>query len=224
MLLEIKNIWHSDNLMAEAWDEALEMIQIDKEMFEEACDAFWVEDAEKLRKAIGKRDKVVNSIEREVRRKLLTHLSVQGTTNLAAGLTLSTIIVDIERIGDTAKNMVTLAVYHPKAIKGETFNDELKKIEGHIKEQFVKLYQCIREGDEELGAEIWEFHKEIKNRCEDILARLVREKVEGMTTNTAAALALYARYLKRINAHISNVASSVINPFDRIGYKPKNEN
>ena len=33
----------------------------------------------------------------------------------------------------------------------------------------------------------------------------------------------YFRYLKRINAHLRNIISSVINPYDRIGYKPKSK-
>ena len=31
--------------------------------------------------------------------------------------------------------------------------------------------------------------------------------------------ALYTRYLKRIAAHLINIASSVFNPFERIGFR-----
>jgi hypothetical protein len=30
---------------------------------------------------------------------------------------------------------------------------------------------------------------------------------------------LYLRYLKRVSAHLKNIASSVVNPFDRIGFR-----
>lgn len=33
-------------------------------------------------------------------------------------------------------------------------------------------------------------------------------------------LALTIRFVKRIGAHLSNLASSVVNPFDRIGFRP----
>ena len=35
------------------------------------------------------------------------------------------------------------------------------------------------------------------------------------------ATALYIRFLKRISAHLMNIASSVVNPFDRIGFREK---
>jgi hypothetical protein len=42
-----------------------------------------------------------------------------------------------------------------------------------------------------------------------------------MTVNQSTALALYFRQLKRINSHLGDVATAVVNPFDRIGFKPK---
>ena len=33
------------------------------------------------------------------------------------------------------------------------------------------------------------------------------------------ALALYARYLKRIGAHLKNITTVLVNPFDAVGYK-----
>lgn len=34
-----------------------------------------------------------------------------------------------------------------------------------------------------------------------------------------AVIASYVRYLKRIGAHLLNILSSVVNPFERIGYR-----
>ncbi|MBT4827357.1 MAG: hypothetical protein HON82_02170, partial [Candidatus Marinimicrobia bacterium] len=33
------------------------------------------------------------------------------------------------------------------------------------------------------------------------------------------SLALYARYLKRIGAHLKNITTVLVNPFDAVGYK-----
>jgi hypothetical protein len=35
------------------------------------------------------------------------------------------------------------------------------------------------------------------------------------------SLAMYFRWLKRINSHLRNITTSVVNPFDRIGFEPK---
>ena len=50
--------------------------------------------------------------------------------------------------------------------------------------------------------------------------RIIRELAAGETclSSETVAFVLYLRYLKRVSAHLSNVVSSVINPFERIGY------
>ena len=37
----------------------------------------------------------------------------------------------------------------------------------------------------------------------------------------AVTVALYLRYLKRVSAHLKNVATSVVNPYHRIGFREK---
>jgi len=50
---------------------------------------------------------------------------------------------------------------------------------------------------------------------------LVREEDKNIPPGDAAALALYIRWLKRINSHLRNITTSIVNPFDRIGFEPK---
>ena len=45
-------------------------------------------------------------------------------------------------------------------------------------------------------------------------------RFKSLTTTAAATLALYIRWLKRINAHLRNITTSIVNPFDLIGFKP----
>ena len=40
-----------------------------------------------------------------------------------------------------------------------------------------------------------------------------------MARAQTAAVVLYVRYLKRVGAHLLNILSSVVNPFERTGYK-----
>jgi hypothetical protein len=37
----------------------------------------------------------------------------------------------------------------------------------------------------------------------------------------SVCVAMYARFLKRINAHLTNIASAVVNPFPRISFREK---
>ena len=58
-------------------------------------------------------------------------------------------------------------------------------------------------------------------RRQDGIIQLVNEKIKNLSPGEYATLALYTRYLKRTSAHLTNIASSIVNPFHRIGFKPK---
>ena len=39
-------------------------------------------------------------------------------------------------------------------------------------------------------------------------------------SSKTTSVALYARYLKRVGAHLKNITTTIVNPFEDIGYKP----
>ena len=51
-----------------------------------------------------------------------------------------------------------------------------------------------------------------------IVDGILSGKNQNFSSQESAALCLYARYLKRIAAHSRNLVSSIVNPFERIGY------
>lgn len=221
MWKEIKELWTSDNLLSEAWGMTYEAIKIDAEMFDDAVKTLWGDNKKAIQKLIFKKDKLVNKYERDIRRKVVTHLSVQGGDSIAAGLILSTVIVDVERIGDYIKNIVDLTEMHPEELKAGEITEVLHDIEKSIKKMFNKAPQCIEEGDEDIALEMYSETKEIGRTCDEYIKKLIIEKKGVMNCSCIAVFALYFRYLKRINAHLRNIISSVINPYDRIGFKPK---
>jgi hypothetical protein len=52
---------------------------------------------------------------------------------------------------------------------------------------------------------------------------LVKEEDKSIRPGDAVSLGLYFRWLKRINSHLRNIVTSVVNPFDKIGFKPKKQ-
>jgi len=65
-----------------------------------------------------------------------------------------------------------------------------------------------------IGDSVW-----IRKRSDEIDLGLIKGEETSLSAGDAAAVALYVRYLKRVGAHLMNVLSSVVNPFERIGYK-----
>ena len=62
-------------------------------------------------------------------------------------------------------------------------------------------------------------HWWILKKCDEIVADLIQNPDPDLDPGDAIATALYTRYLKRIAAHLINIATSVFNPFERLGFR-----
>ena len=80
----------------------------------------------------------------------------------------------------------------------------------------------FKAGDhEDLARKVLQNHKRLSSRVELGLQLLRNNQALAGQAGRAVTAALYLRYLKRVSAHLKNVATSVVNPFYRIGYKEK---
>ena len=188
-------------------------------MFEAAISSLRDRDDARLDVDVYAKDQLINAYEREVRRKIYTHLTISGDPDLAAGLALASIVIDIERIGDYTKNIVELALHHPTRLQCGRFDDDVAKIETTVKTMFAQLQAALPESDDDRAREVMSEHWWLARRTDDIVTALVETDDPTLPGRQAVATALYMRYLKRISAHLMNIASSVVNPFDRIGFR-----
>jgi phosphate transport system protein len=214
-------IFQKDTLMDRAYQRSFEMLAITMAMCMEAkVDLRQREDSE-IDISMKEKDKEVNKYEREVRRKVFNHLAVQGTAELPSGLALISIIIDIERLGDYAKNMLELALDHPGKLHGGKFEEELTRIEMAVEDNFIQTKRCFEEGKADSALTLLDQYAWVNDRCDEIVKAIVQEEDKNICPGDAAALGLYVRWLKRINSHLRNITTSVVNPFDRIGFQPK---
>ncbi|GAB4373253.1 MAG: phosphate signaling complex protein PhoU [Calditrichia bacterium] len=221
MWTKIKKLWRFDNLLDEAWKESFRMLKICHTMFLEAVRVLRETHDTQINIEIRKKDKLVNQYEREVRKKVLTHLSVQSPSGLPEGMVLVSIVIDMERLGDYTKNIVDLAQGYLEILHGGKFEQDLQEIEAAVKDFFEKTITALQESDQPLAIELLRKYKWVNPKCDERLMDLVKETDKNITPGQAAALALYFRWLKRINSHLRNITTSVVNPFHRIGFKPK---
>ncbi len=218
MLRKILNLLKKDDLQSQALAECHEMLDMCQQMVAASVESLRRRDDSTVDIDINTMDKKLNAFERDVRRKVMTHLALGNPGDLSSGLVLISIVIDLERIGDYSKNIHDLALVHPERLHGGELEDQLAAIETETLAILSRATKAFRTGDEEEARQLMEAYKD------DISARtrtLEQALVGGDTVTdakTAVALALYMRFLKRISAHARNVASSVVNPFDRIGY------
>ena len=207
--------------MNRAYQRSFEMLDITQAMFTEAKESLRQREDSEIDLGIKETDKKVNSYEREVRRMVVNHLVVIGPVDLPSGLVLISIIIDIERIGDYAKNMVELALDHPGKLHGGEFEEKISRIEEGLGDNFIQTKKCFEGADADIALELLEKYAWVNDACDEIVTDVVKEKDENIKPGDAAALVLYTRWLKRINSHLRNITTSVVNPFDRIGFQPK---
>ena len=218
MFKQIFKLFKSDSLYEQALSQCFEMLDTDLLMFNESIKSLRESDTAEIPIDIFEMDKKINQFERDVRRKVMTHLAVSGTEDLGSGLVLISVVVDIERIGDYTKNIYELAINHPKKLKGFVFEDKLQDIEKNTRNLFNSTIETFKNQDIELARKIMkDYKKEISRQCDEITNTIVSSKAD-IEADSATAVALYARYLKRISAHSRNLISSLVNPFERIGY------
>ena len=219
MFKQIFEIFKSDSLYEQALLECHEMLEIDREMFNESIKSLRSSDTAEIPIDIYAMDKKINEFERDVRRKVMTHLAVGGKDDIGSGLILVSVVIDIERIGDYTKNIYDLAVQHPKKLVAGSFEKKLVEMENSTKEFLNKAIDTFKDQDIDLARKLMTDYKtDISSASNDIVNAIVSGTNDELSPEVAGSLCLYARYLKRIAAHSRNLVSSIVNPFERIGY------
>jgi Na+/phosphate symporter len=219
MFKDFFDMFRKESLLQQAYNRSQEMLEADLEMFLAATRSLREHDDARIDIDIYAKDQLINAYEREVRRKVLTHLAVTSSRSIHACLVLVSIVIDIERIGDLTKNIVELALLHPGELTCGTHERDIRKIETTVKTMFTLLIEAMPKNDEAKAKEVMSEHWWIARRSDEILAALIGHDDSGLPCKEAVSTALYVRFLKRISAHLMNVASSVVNPFDRIGFR-----
>ncbi len=223
MFKELYQLWKQDNSLTQAINDSYEMLTQTLEMFRESVKSLRESDDGELQINVYEKDQVVNKYICDVRRKVLKYLAITGGMNIIPGLVLTSIVIDIERIGDYTKNITDLALAHPRKLKGGDFEEDFQKIEQAVTDIFEKLITALRESDKTAAAQLINNQYWVLKRCDEIVTAFIKEENLALSPRDAASRTLYARYLKRIAAHLMNIASSVVNPFEHIGFRSEGD-
>lgn len=214
-------VFKNDSLLDKAFQQSYEMLDITREMFLEAKSNLREKDHNRLHLDIYTQDRKVNKFEREVRRNVLKHITVTGSEDVYSCLVLISIIIDIERIGDYTKNIVDLARNHPDKLGGGLYEEDLLKVENTIEDTFERVTNQLKTSDAKDAEKMLLEHEYIIHICDQHVIDYIKEVDKSVSSGDAVTLALYYRFIKRINSHLRNIATSVVNPFDHIGFTHK---
>lgn len=163
---------------------------------------------------IRKSDRKVNRAEREIRRELIVHAGVAGPVDFPLMLVYMSIIKDIERVGDYAKNVWDLANDGFTLAGADDSADWQTRIE-RTKTLIGQAATIFHDRDIDGATTLL---PEVDSWLSDFDAEVSAWVQSEAGASHAVPRALLNRYLKRITAHLMNVMTAVVMPFDRLDY------
>ncbi|MBA4157901.1 MAG: phosphate uptake regulator PhoU [Gemmatimonadetes bacterium] len=191
------------------------MLSLDRYEFDLAMSALLGDvAAEEVNADLRATDRKVNSLEREIRRELLVHASVFGGIDTPAVLVYMSIVKDIERVGDYAKNLLDLAR------DGASFAEvpdveEWRRLSAELSQFIADAGAAFQSRDAKNARNLRTHGDTLLDLFDERVTDLIREEHPD---GQAVPRALAYRYVKRVVAHLMNLLSAVIMPLDKLDY------
>ncbi|MDX1621484.1 MAG: PhoU domain-containing protein [Nitriliruptorales bacterium] len=159
-------------------------------------------------------DHRVNEAERLIRRELVVHASVHGSIDVPAVLVYMSIVKDVERIGDYAKNIYDIAA-DGADLSGDDDHDDLIALRDEISQLIAEVAEVFRRRDAERARALLSRCDQLQDDLDEMVSTLVTSE---SIARYAVPRALFFRHCKRVIAHLMNVLSAVVMPVDQLDY------
>ena len=195
--------------------EIAQMLATSGETFQLAMDALVrAVPPDSVGKTLRKRDKSINKVERAIRRQLIVHAGVRGSdADVPLLFVYMSIAKDIERVGDLAKDMWDLAAAGAD-MSNESALGEVRAVGDTVARLIAETSRVFGSRDTDAAISVLNESDAAVDRYEGLmLAQLAAD-----TAGPAVARALFYRYVMRITAHLMNVLTAVVMPFERLDY------
>jgi phosphate uptake regulator len=218
MFKELYDALRKGSILRSAFESVDRMHLQAKEMYVLSVECL-VENKDEIAKDIGREDRIINVTVREVRREILEYLAINSSPDISASLMLTGIVIDYERIGDYCKNIAQLGLMYPTRLTASSFFTIFTEMDAIIRTMFDLTIESLKKSDVEKGTEVMKMHVQTKKLHVEIISKL--RKGENIDIQAAIVYALLTEYLRRISAHLQNIASTVVQPFERVGFDKK---
>lgn len=219
MFKELMAIFGGDTPLKEVTDHFTRMLRLTQEMVLEASEIFWDgPGGEARRSAVYKTDVEVNKLQREIRRRITTHLSIHGSQDIPYGLLMMSLVKDVERIGDYAKNLLDfadVADLGTPSLADDRRVVELREISEKVETLVRESAQVFLESNAPRAQELVEEGRSVSKRCDELVVAVAESDFDA---DVAVKIAVGARLYKRIEGHHMNVLTGVIMPLHKLDY------
>jgi len=217
MLRQLLSIFRSDNPLKRLGEDFAQMLKITYDTTMKAGVVFSGESLKpEERTWIYEQDVQVNKLQRKIRKQVIAYLSVSGSApDLPYCLLLMSLVKDVERLGDYAKNLSEIADLQAGCVPEDELCAELREIKSGVETAFGATADVFEKSDIERAMELTRQGQDLARRS-DMLIEKIAHSCHDATTVTS--LVLGARYYKRIGGHVLNILSGVTMPLHKLDY------
>ena len=215
MWKELFQVLSDNNPVEPMTQELMQMLEITKEMSSLVHEHVFDQDfGVDQRAAIYKLDIKVNKLERSIRKRVITHLSVSHD-HVSYCLLLMSLIKDAERVGDYLKNISEVPELGGAEIPDGPLKSELKEIISLAVEMLKTTPDILANEDTERATDLLQLGRNTGKRCDVLLVELAKS---DLTAAQTTSMVLLTRFHKRLGAHLLNILSSVVMPLHKIDF------
>jgi phosphate transport system protein len=207
---QLFNPLRSSSLVDSAFADVSGMLQQASEMLDHALEVLL--DNKPLALDLENMDDVVDEAERRVRRTILQHLAVNPKQDLVASLVLVSMVQDAERIADFARGLVEL-VQTARSPRTGPFADQLRDLAARLRPLFPLTERAFRGANVAEARQVIQEHAVLREALKDYRNGLAES---DLSADMAIVYSGAAQILRRVGAHLANIASAVVQPYDRI--------
>ena len=213
----ILDVFKADNWSNELVDMIVAMLEKSHDMYDFTVGVLINgEPNEDPQSRVYAQDQKINQLERKIRRRIVSRLSVSGSrADVPSALIFMNAVKDGERLGDYVKNLHEVGDMMPEGVDRKLYQDKLGAISSNISAMFDDTRKAFEESDEEMAGKVIKQAKRSGREFEGLIREITASDLD---VNNAVCLVLMLRFFKRLVAHMSNIASTVVMPVDMIDY------
>ena len=217
MLKELLNLFRSEDALARMGQDFSAMLALSYGLTLDAGRILFKEASEGHHRAeLSKRDVQINKVEREIRKQVITHLTFnKDPGDVPYCLLLMSIVKDVERLGDYAKNLAEIRDEGGATIPDDANGIELRGIRSAAESTFGAVSEVFTNSDSKRARLLIQKGRKINQRCDELVATVAKSSYDAATTTS---MVLGARYYKRIESHLLNILSGVVMPLHKLDY------
>ncbi len=197
MLREFIEVFRTNAPPRKMGEDFSRMIQIAFDMTVSAGEVYFGKPTTpEERTRLYEHDVEVNRLERAIRKQVIAHLAVRGNApSPPYCLLLVSLVKDVERLGDYAKNLAEVTDVRPEPLPNDDNTGELRAIRAGVESAFGVTAEVFHACDRERTIGLIQQGRDLAHRCDALVASVMRSDYDA---GTAVAIAMGARFYKRL--------------------------